>query len=128
MSIFFWCASTLLSLWPFFAIVVIAVLTFLLFFRKDEKYSWAEGLAEIKSGWFMGNNDFSADHFNQPYEKHYKALKGLRYGLWDNGWGEKRLFILDPELAQKIYVTDFDHFEDNLALPDSYTKVSITIY
>ena len=127
MSIIIWCASSLLALWPYFAVLVIIVLTSMLFFRKDEKQSWAEGLPEIAAGWFMGNNDYSGDFFNAAFEKHYKAFKGLRYGLWNNGWGEKRLFVMDPDLVHKMFVTDFDHFEDNLAFPDYYTKVSISI-
>ena len=127
MSVIFWCFSSLLALWPFFAVILIIVLTSMLFFRKDEKQSWAEGLPEIKAGWLTGNNDFSGDYFNTQFEKHYKALKGLRYGLWNNGWGDKRLFTVDPDLAHKIKVTDFDHFEDNMFLPDYYTQVSIRI-
>ena len=126
MSMVEWIASSIFSLWPLFAVIVIIALTYLLFSRKDNKYAWAEGLPEIKCGWFMGNNDYSGEGiFNYMYEKHYKALKGLRYGLWYNGMGDKALFILDPELAHKIQVTDFDNFVDNSFFNEYYSNVSI---
>ena len=129
MSMLGWFASSLFALWPWFAVVVIIALTSLLFFRKDNKYVWAEGLPEIKCGWFMGNSDFSGENvFNYMYEKHYKALKGLRFGLWYNGMNDKALFILDPELAHKIQVTDFDNFVDNSFFSEYYSNVSIICF
>ena len=133
MSLITWLFSSVFSLWPLIAVVIIIALTTkLLLQKKKDDSSWADGIPEIKPSLIWGNDDMSGAHFNLQYERHYKALKGLRYGLWYNGgplvFGETRLFILDPDLAQRIMVTDFDHFVDNSFISQSYTKVRYLLF
>ena len=128
MAVITWFLSSLLSIFPLVAVIVILILTTkLLLQRKKDDFSWANGIPEIKPGLFFGNDDMSGNHFNLQYENHYKALKGLRYGLWHNGGplmnGEKKLFILSPDLVAKILITDFDHFANNSFFSKKYTKV-----
>ena len=73
-----------------------------------------QGMAQIKPHWFWGNSDTTS---------HYWAMKGLRFCIFYHGW-EKRLFILDPDLANRITITDFNHFVDSGFLDPEYTKVS----
>ena len=131
MAIVGWLLSSILGLWPIIALLLIFSLTILLLFKNKSKAadSWANGLAEIKPGPILGNDDSSVEGFMTQYESVYKKMKGLRYCLYYNGgtWvrGDKRLLILDPELVAKVMITDFDHFVDNMFFSPEYMKVTI---
>ena len=111
---------SILSLWPWFAILLILVLTVKLFSKS--KPDPLAGLPEIKPHWFLGNLDFTKN-FNVPFNEHYKRMRGLRYCIWYQQ-NEKRLFVLDPDIISKIMITDFDHFEYVPFLPKEYSDVS----
>ena len=59
---------------------------------------------------------------NTNLAKHYKTMKGLRFCVWYTG-RKKQLLILDPELANRIEITDFDHFMNVNFFDPEYTKV-----
>ena len=129
MAVVSWLISSILSLWPFIAVVIIVVLSTILFFKrsKNEETSWSEGLPEIKPGPIFGNDVPTAEGFSIQYNLIYKAMKGLRYCLYYNGgtwaFGTKRLLILDPTLVAKIMITDFDHFSSTLFFSPKYMEV-----
>ena len=70
-------------------------------------------LPQIKPHWFYGNS--SSDDV-------YKAMKGVRLGVWYTG-RKRQLLILDPELANRIEITDYDHFMNVNFFDPEYTKV-----
>ena len=136
MAIVGWILSSIFSLWPVVAGIIIIVLSTMLLFKKRQHRnwdgvavpdSWADGLAEIKPGKISGNDILESGGFTKQYEDIYKAMKGLRYCLYYNGgtWfnGKKRFFVMDPELVTKIMVTDFDHFANNEFFSPDYMKV-----
>ena len=49
-------------------------------------------------------------------------MKGLRFGVWFTG-RKRQLLILDPQLANRIEITDFDHFMNVNFFDPEYTKV-----
>ena len=86
-------------------------------------------MAQVNPALMNGNSDWTGkNHFNVQYENHYKALKGLRYAIFYEGspiaFGEKKLFVIDPDLALKIQITNFDHFVDGGLFNENYTKAS----
>ena len=70
-------------------------------------------LPQINPHWFYGNS--SSDDV-------YKAMKGLRLGVWYTG-RKRHLFVMDPDLIHRIVVTDFNHFVDSAFLDPQYSKV-----
>ena len=133
MALVSWLLSSILSLWPLIAIIVIIALSTILLLKKNKKeVAWSDGIPEIKPGVLWGNDDPSEGGFISQYENVYKAMKGLKYCLYYNGgtWarGVKRLMVLDPELVTKIMITDFDHFVDNQFFSEEYTKVQVTSF
>ena len=113
--------NSILSVWPWIALIVILALIVKLLGRK--KNDPLAGLPEIKPHWLWGNTDFSKN-MNVPFNEHYQRLKGLRYGIFYH-MNEKRLFVLDPDICSKIMITDFDHFEYVPFLPREYSEVRI---
>ena len=119
----------LLSMWTWILVAIVAsLLAKLLMSRKNKANDWAVGIPEVKGHWFFGNLDPSL-HLSATHMKHYKALKGLRFGLWHEGgrWAfgsETRLVVLDPDLITKIQISDHDCFTDTSFIPEQYTKVS----
>ena len=103
---------------------LILILTLMLFkkYKGTAKTDSLHGLPEIKPHWFWGNMDYSK-HFNEAFEEHYQRTKGLRYCLFYSSGNDKKLFILDPTIVNKVMNTDFDHFMDTPFLPQEYTKV-----
>ena len=88
----------------------------LLFYSEDKSMKELfDKLPQIKPHWFYGNN--SSDDV-------YKAMKGVRLGVWYTG-RKRQLFAMDPDLIHKIIVTDFDHFVDSAFLDPEYSKVSL---
>ena len=59
---------------------------------------------------------------NRNFSEHYKAMKGLRFGVWFTG-RKRQLLILDPQLANRIEITYFDHFMNVNFFDPEYTKV-----
>ena len=130
MALITWIMTSLLSVWPFIAVVIIIILSTILFLKRktNEETSWSDGLPEIKPGPIFGNDVPTADGFCVQYNLIYKAMKGLRYCLYYNGgtWGcgTKKLLILDPSLVAKIMITDFDHFSSSAFFSPKYMEVS----
>ena len=125
MGIFANMAALLVYFWPWIFLVIILLLTFMLFIKNKDKLTKSDpldGLPEIKPHWFWGNLDYSK-HFNEVFEEHYRRMKGLPYCLFYSGGSEKKLFILDPMVVNKVMNTDFDHFMDTPFLPQEYSKV-----
>ena len=50
-------------------------------------------------------------------------MKGLKYCVWYDGT-TKKLFMLDPDLINRIQIADFDHFTDLAFSPAEYIDVS----
>ena len=123
MAVTTYLGSVLLSYLPFILPVVIVVLSIMLYQKRTSSSNCdpLSGFPEIKPHWFWGNMDFTR-HIDAPMEEHYKRMKGLQYGLFYN-FSSKQLCILDPDIANKVMNTDFDHFTDVPFLPVEYTKV-----
>ena len=121
-------AASVIYFWPWIFLVILLILTFTLFKKNKStnKTDSLDGLPEISPHWFWGNMDYSK-HFNEVFEEHYRRMKGLRYCLLYMGANERKLFILDPLIVNKVMNTDFDHFMDTPFLPQQYTKVSSSV-
>ena len=59
---------------------------------------------------------------NENFGEHYRIMKGLRFGFWYTG-RKRQLLILDPELANRIEITEFDHFMNVNFFDPEYSKV-----
>ena len=59
---------------------------------------------------------------NKNFGEHCRIMKGLRLGVWYTG-RKRQLLILDPELANRIEITDYDHFMNVNFFDPEYTKV-----
>jgi len=118
--------TKLLSYWSWFLVVAIIGLSIkLLLGKKKDVVDPFLGIPEVKPHWFWGNlgSIFGEEHFAKFYDKHYKAMKGLRFCTWYDG-STKKFFMLDPDLINKIQVADFDHFMDLAFTPEQYIKAA----
>ena len=102
----------------FLYIIIISLTTFWLIrlLSTNETKKQAElfsKLPQITPHQIWGNNNFG---------QHYKTMKGLRFCVWYTG-RKKQLLILDPELANRIEIMDFDHFMNVNFFDPEYTKV-----
>ena len=104
----------------FLSFFVIPILTILFFIKRLLSYNESpsmkklfDGLPEISPHWFWGNASLS---------EQYKTMKGLRFCVWYTG-RKRKLLVMDPEIINKITVTDFNHFVDVAFLDAEYTKV-----
>ena len=71
-------------------------------------------LPQVSPHWLWGNTNFI---------ELYKKMKGLRFCVWYTG-RKRQLLVLDPDLINKITVTDFQHFVDVTFFDPNYSKVS----
>ena len=110
----------MIGLWTYLVIAVSVILLVCRLLQRSipkEITKLFDGLPEISPHWFWGNTDAN---------EHYEAMKGLRMGVFYSG-RKRKLFILDPDIINKVTVTDFNHFVDSGFLDVEYSKVLLEV-
>ena len=103
----------------FLVYTVVLILTVLWFKRllfSSETKSQAEFFSKLPQ--IMPHRVWGNENFGE----HYRIMKGLRFGVWYTG-RKRQLLILDPELAKRIEITEFDHFMNVNFFDPEYSKV-----